>query len=54
MAQDKVSGPRSSTGIVQFADAATGGPQMDPRAVVIFSVLFIFMIKLVSLMMVGA
>ena len=54
MAQDRVSGPQSSTGIVQFVDADTGGPKMDPRAVLIFSVVLIFLIKLVSLMMAGA
>jgi len=54
MARDKVSTPRSSTGIVQFADAETGGPKMDPRAVVIASVGLIFIIKLVSLLMAGA
>ena len=54
MAQERVSAPRSSTGIVQFADAETGGPQMDPRAVVIGSVLFIVVIKLLSLIMAGS
>ena len=54
MADDRVRGPQSSTGIVQFVDADTGGPKMDPRAVLIFSVVLIFLIKLVSLMMAGA
>jgi preprotein translocase subunit Sec61beta len=54
MADDKVSGPQSAAGIVQFVNDSSGGPQMDPKAVLVFSVVLIFLIKIVSLLLGGA
>jgi preprotein translocase subunit Sec61beta len=45
---DKVSAPQSSTGLMRFYDVTAGGPQLDPRAVIIFTVLFIIVIKLLG------
>jgi preprotein translocase subunit Sec61beta len=45
---DKVSAPQSSTGLLRFYDVNAGGPQLDPRAVVIFTVVFIIVIKLLG------
>ncbi|NYZ78815.1 preprotein translocase subunit Sec61beta [Candidatus Micrarchaeota archaeon] len=48
---DRVSAPQSSTGLMRFYDVTAGGPQLDPRAVVIFTVLFILAIKLLGYFM---
>ncbi|MEM3031099.1 MAG: preprotein translocase subunit Sec61beta [Candidatus Micrarchaeia archaeon] len=49
MAQERISGPSSMTGILRFYDIATGGPQLDPRAVVAVSIAFIALVKIASL-----
>ncbi|MFH0817576.1 MAG: preprotein translocase subunit Sec61beta [Candidatus Micrarchaeota archaeon] len=49
--QDKVSTPQSSTGILRFSDVDTGGPKLDPRGVVIFTIALILIIKIVSMVM---
>jgi len=49
MVKGGVSAPQSSTGILRFYDVDTGGPRMDPRAVVIGAVAFIVIIKLASM-----
>jgi preprotein translocase subunit Sec61beta len=41
---DKVSAPQSATGLMRFYDVTAGGPQLDPRAVMIFVVLFIIIV----------
>jgi preprotein translocase subunit Sec61beta len=46
--EEKISTPQSSTGIIRFYDADTGGPKLDPRAVVIFSIGLILLIKIVG------
>jgi len=45
---DRVSAPQSSTGLLRFYDVNAGGPQLDPRAVVVFTVAFILIIKVIS------
>ncbi|MFH1447427.1 MAG: preprotein translocase subunit Sec61beta [Candidatus Micrarchaeota archaeon] len=47
--QEKISSPQSSTGIIRFYDSVTGGPKLDPKSVVVFSVVFIIMVKLITL-----
>ncbi|MFA6036181.1 MAG: preprotein translocase subunit Sec61beta [Candidatus Micrarchaeia archaeon] len=54
MAEDRASGPQSAAGIVQFVNDSLGGPKMDPKAVLVFSVVLIFLIKIVSLLQGGA
>ncbi len=50
MAKDeRISAPQSSTGIIRFYDTDTGGPKLDPRSVVIFSIVLIIVIKIVSI-----
>jgi len=49
MAQEKITGPSSMTGILRFYDIATGGPQLDPRAVIAASIAFIALIKIATL-----
>ena len=46
---EKISGPQSSTGIIRFYDADTGGPKLDPKGVVVFSVVLILVIKLIGI-----
>ncbi|MCX6778416.1 MAG: preprotein translocase subunit Sec61beta [Candidatus Micrarchaeota archaeon] len=50
MAQETITQPRSSTGIISFYNEETGGPQLDPRSVLLFSVLVILIIEIYSLM----
>jgi preprotein translocase subunit Sec61beta len=45
---DRVSAPQSSTGLLRFYDVNSGGPQLDPRAVIIFTVVFIVLVKLIG------
>lgn len=45
---EKVSAPQSATGILRFYDINAGGPQLDPRAVIAFTVAFIIIIKLIT------
>jgi preprotein translocase subunit Sec61beta len=45
---DKVSAPQSSTGLLRFYDVNAGGPQLDSMAVIIFTVVFIILIKVLS------
>jgi preprotein translocase subunit Sec61beta len=45
---EKISAPQSSTGLLRFYDTRTGGPQLDPRAVIIFTVVFIIVVKLLG------
>jgi preprotein translocase subunit Sec61beta len=45
---DRVSAPQSSTGLLRFYDVNAGGPQLDPRAVVIFTVVFLLLVKLLG------
>ncbi|MEM3555754.1 MAG: preprotein translocase subunit Sec61beta [Candidatus Micrarchaeia archaeon] len=45
---EKVSAPQSSTGIIRFYDIRAGGPQLDPRAVIAFTLAFIILLKLVD------
>jgi preprotein translocase subunit Sec61beta len=47
--EERVSGPQSSTGIIRFYDADTGGPKLDPKGIVVFSVVVILLIKLVGI-----
>jgi len=53
MVQEKVSGPQSAAGIVQFVNDMSGGPELDPKAVLVFSVVLIFLIKIISLLLGG-
>jgi preprotein translocase subunit Sec61beta len=46
---ERITTPQSSTGIIRFYDADTGGPKLDARAVVIFTVVAILFIKIASL-----
>jgi len=48
MALERITTPSSSTGILRFYDATTGGPVLDPRLVVIASVAFILIVKIVG------
>ena len=48
MAQGQVRTPTSMAGIMGFYDTTTGGPPLDPRAVLAFSILFVALIKIVS------
>jgi preprotein translocase subunit Sec61beta len=45
---EKVSAPQSSTGILRFYDASSGGPKLDPRAVIVFTVVLIILVKLIG------
>ncbi|MCX6776954.1 MAG: preprotein translocase subunit Sec61beta [Candidatus Micrarchaeota archaeon] len=45
---ERVSAPQSSTGLLRFYDTNVGGPQLDPRAVVVFTVVFILVIKVLG------
>jgi len=45
---DRVSAPQSSTGLLRFYDVNAGGPQLDPRAVVVFTVVFILIVKVLG------
>jgi len=50
MAKDeRISTPQSSTGIIRFYDADTGGPKLDPKGVVVFSVALILIIKIIDM-----
>jgi preprotein translocase subunit Sec61beta len=49
--EERISGPQSSTGIIRFYDTDTGGPKLDPRAVVVFSVALIIVIKIASMIL---
>lgn len=49
MKQERISSPQSSTGIIRFYDAVTGGPKLDPKSVVVFSVVFIVAVKIISM-----
>lgn len=51
MAKEMISTPQSMAGIMGFGNVTTGGPTLDPRAVIIFSVAFIAIIKIVSILM---
>ncbi len=46
MADNVVRTPTSSTGIIRFYDTTTGGPMLDPRSVLVASILFIVFVKL--------
>lgn len=48
---EKVSGPQSSTGIIRFYDADTGGPKLDPKTVVMGTIVIIVAIKIVTIVM---
>ncbi len=39
------------TGILHFYDVSTGGPTLDPRAIIVFSVAFIAVIKIITVLM---
>ncbi|QLJ52371.1 MAG: hypothetical protein Sv326_0196 [Candidatus Fermentimicrarchaeum limneticum] len=45
---EKVSAPQSSTGILRFYDTNTGGPQLDPRWVIISTIAFMIILKVVD------
>ena len=45
---ERVSAPQSSTGLLRFYDVNAGGPQLDPRAVVVFTVVFILIVKVLG------
>ncbi|MFH1470926.1 MAG: preprotein translocase subunit Sec61beta [Candidatus Micrarchaeota archaeon] len=50
MAKDeRISTPQSSTGIIRFYDTETGGPKLDPKGVVVFSVALILIIKIIDM-----
>lgn len=51
MSNEPIRTPTSSTGIIRFYDVATGGPTMDPRAVVVFSVIFVALVKIISFLL---
>ncbi len=48
---ERITTPQSSTGIIRFYDADTGGPKLDPRSVVVFTVAMILVIKIVSIVL---
>jgi preprotein translocase subunit Sec61beta len=45
---ERISAPQSSTGLLRFYDANAGGPQLDPRAVVVFTVAFLIIVKVLG------
>ena len=49
MAGEPVRTPSSMAGILGFYDTTTGGPALDPRAVLAFSILFVVTIKILSM-----
>lgn len=51
MAQDMIRTPSSMAGIMGFYDTTGGGPALDPRGVVAFTIAFIVVIKLVTVFM---
>lgn len=48
MATEKITAPQSSTGIIRFYDTDTGGPALEPRAVLVFTIVFILVVKIIS------
>lgn len=50
MGLDRIASPMSSTGIMRFYDTSTHGPALDPRAVLVFSVVLIILIKIAYMM----
>ncbi|MBI5159625.1 preprotein translocase subunit Sec61beta [Candidatus Micrarchaeota archaeon] len=51
MAKEMISTPQSMTGIMSFGNATLGGPTLDPRAVIVFSVAFIAVVKIITIVM---
>jgi len=51
MAQDMIRTPSSMAGIMGFYDSTGGGPALDPRGVLAFTVFFIAIVKIVSMLM---
>ena len=51
MAQDMIRTPSSMAGIMGFYDSTGGGPALDPRGVVAFTIAFIVVIKLATIFM---
>jgi len=51
MAQEMIRTPSSMAGIMGFYDSAGGGPTLDPKGVFAFTILFISIIKIVSMLM---
>jgi len=49
MAGDQIRTPSSMAGILGFYDTTTGGPALDPRAVLAFSILFVVVVKVISM-----
>jgi preprotein translocase subunit Sec61beta len=47
----KVSQPQSSTGIIRFYDTDAGGPKLDPKGVVLFTVVLIILIKIAGIVL---
>jgi len=54
MAQEQIRTPSSMAGILGFSDTTTGGPALDPRAVLAFSILFVVAVKVLSMLKQGA
>ena len=48
---ERITTPQSSTGIIRFYDADTGGPKLDPKGVVIFTIALILLIKIVDIVL---
>ncbi len=48
---ERITTPQSSTGIIRFYDAETGGPKLDPRGVVVFTIALILVIKIVGMIL---
>jgi preprotein translocase subunit Sec61beta len=48
---ERISTPQSSTGIIRFSDTDSGGPKLDPKGVVVFSVGMIILIKIISMVL---
>ena len=51
MAQEMIRTPSSMAGIMGFYDSTGGGPALDPRGVVAFTIVFIVFIKLATILM---
>jgi preprotein translocase subunit Sec61beta len=51
MAQEPIRTPSSMAGIMGFYDSTSGGPSLDPGGVLAFTILFIVVITIVSMLM---
>jgi preprotein translocase subunit Sec61beta len=48
MASEKITAPQSMSGILRFNDTNSGGPPLEPKAVLVFTIVFILVVKIIS------